>query len=331
MRTSCPPPSITSVISMARPARSSRTERRCAAGGLSSEYPSCSALQARSRRLGRTDLPCPRLPRPHERPALLRTGRAPRSPRCYARWSSGSRTATPARRGSSTCPGRRGCPRLRSGPRPTARQRARARRWRGTRAVRRRSGTISPARKPRPFGECVFPRPGTGTGARPAGRRRAVSRRREPGRARCPASGVTSGHQASGPKSPAAERQQGRPPVVRRSIKQHHAPLVGVALPGRPQPSVDERGHAVGHRAQQPPAVIADRRSGGGGLQRREDTQLEDEAVVVRGELAVDARRERVVAQRLLQPRGRTGAATGRFRRTTGTRRMPRADRPPRR
>ena len=84
-------------------------------------------------------------------------------------------------------------------------------------------------------------------------------------------------------------------------VEQHYPALIGVTLARRSQPCVHQCGHAVGHRGEQPPAVLADREPGGRRLDGGEGAKLEDEAVVVRGEFAVDARRERVVAQRLLK------------------------------
>ena len=243
------------------------------------------------------DLPCPRLPRPHERPALLRLVASRRSRRCCARWSSGSTTATPARRGSSRCPGRRGCPRRRGGPPPTARQRARARRWTGTRAVPRRSGTISRARKPRSVRKIVIPASGNRTGARSAGQ---LTGRGSPARA--------------GTEHAARVRRHRRPPVQPTEESRRRAtaaPATGCA-PGasrrttRPSSESPWRGgrsrsstsaampSVIAH--EQPPAVVADREPGGRRLDCGEEPELDDEAVVVRGELAVDPRRERVVA-----------------------------------
>ncbi len=79
---------------------------------------------------------------------------------------------------------------------------------------------------------------------RAGGRPRARRRRRPVSPATSPAA-----------EQRAAQRQQRRPAVVRGGVQQHHAALVGVALPGRLNPRIDQGGHRVGHRAQQPPAV----------------------------------------------------------------------------
>ena len=64
---------------------------------------------------------------------------------------------------------------------------------------------------------------------------------------------------------------------------------------------------------------------------RADEAELGDEAVVVGGELAVDAAREGVGGELALQARGTRRGASPRSPRTTGRRRPPRAVRPPRR
>src|ERR1700761_3263426 len=104
------------------------------------------------------------------------------------------------------------------------------------------------------------------------------------------------------------KREQRWPAVVPGSVKEHDAPFVGIALPGRLYPFVYEGRHAVRHRAQQPPCIGADRCTRGVSLDRGKKTELGHEAVIVRGELAVDPRGKGVVGKLALeQPRG-TGA-----------------------
>ena len=106
----------------------------------------------------------------------------------------------------------------------------------------------------------------------------------------------------------AAEREQRWPSVVIRSVKERHAPFVGIALPGGLELFVDESRHAVSHGAQQPPRLGANWRTGDVCLDRGEKPELGHKAVIVRGELAVDPRREGVVRKFAFEQSCRTGA-----------------------
>ncbi len=75
---------------------------------------------------------------------LRPTGSCRRARSCCARWSSGSTTATPGRRGSRRYPGQPEHRRRHIALRPTARRREREQQSSGSRADRRRSGTRSP-------------------------------------------------------------------------------------------------------------------------------------------------------------------------------------------
>ena len=150
----------------------------------------------------------------------------------------------------------------------------------------------------------VIPASGNRDGrARPGRPATAVARPREPRRARCPR-----------PASPAATMQRAEERAASASSTGHRLCAGASSRTTRPSSESPWRGgrsrvstsaampSAIA--AQHPPAVVADREPGGRRLGSREDAKFEDEPVVVRGELAVDARRERVVAQRFLQLRG---------------------------
>ena len=144
-----------------------------------------------------------------------------------------------------------------------------------------------------------------------------------------------SGCDARPPVEPAeerlAERQQRRPAVGRRGVEQQRAALVAVTLAGRPQPLVEQGRGAVDHRAQPLPDGRAQRAAGCLGLDGREQSEFGDEALVVRGQLAADARGEGVADQLVARAAARTSAASARSPGTTGRRSWPRAARPPRR
>src|SRR5262249_18729885 len=97
------------------------------------------------------------------------------------------------------------------------------------------------------------------------------------------------------------ERAPGWPAGRGRGVEQERAAFVLVALPGRAEPLVEERGGAVDHRAQPLPGGRAQRAVRRVGLDGGDKPQLGDEALVARGELAADARGERVADQLLLQ------------------------------
>ena len=140
---------------------------------------------------------------------------------------------------------------------------------------------------------------------RPPGQRAEERRRRATA---APATGCARGRRA-GPRGPRRSRPGGAAAAARR--------------PARPcrRPSR--------HSSRQQSSLTGE--PGGGRLQCREDAQLEDEAVVVRGQLAVDARRERVVAQRLLQQRGGLAPPPGALGEPRERAATPRAARRPRR
>ena len=146
-----------------------------------------------------------------------------------------------------------------------------------------------------------------------------------------PASGASRGPPVQPSEDRIAERQQRRPPVVLRRVEQHHSSLVGIALARRAHPLVHQRGHGVGHRAEQLPGRAAHRRARRRRFDRGEEPELRHEAVVVGGELAVDPGRERVVRQLALKQRAASPAASARSPGTTGTRSWRPAARPPRR
>ena len=128
-----------------------------------------------------------------------------------------------------------------------------------------------------------------------------------------------------------AERQQQRPAATVRGIEQQRAAFVVVTLAGRAQSLVGKRRGAVGHRAQPLPGGRVQRAVASLGLDGREQPEFGDEALVVRGKLAADARRERVAVQLVFeQARGLLPPARA-FRETTGRRSWPRAAPPPRR
>ena len=127
------------------------------------------------------------------------------------------------------------------------------------------------------------------------------------------------------------QRQQRRPAVGRRSVEQQPAAFVGIALARRAQALVDQGRRAVRHRAQPFPGGRAERMTARLGLDGREEPELGDEALVVRGELPADTRREGVADElSFQQERGLAPPALA-LRRTTGRRSWPPAARPPRR
>ncbi len=158
--------------------------------------------------------------------------------------------------------------------------------------------------------------PGVGEPRRPLRGRPAIGRG---GPARRPmivlaASGVTGGHQSSGPNSAAPSASTvGQPPRC-RGVEDQRAAFVAVALPGRPHPPVGQGGGAVGHRAEPLPGGGAQRVARGSGLHRRDQGQFGDEGVVVGGELTADARRERVAEQFTLEEARRAPPPASAFR-----------------
>ena len=148
----------------------------------------------------------------------------------------------PARRGSSTCPGRRARRPRRSAPPPRGRRRGHARRSRGSRAARRRIGTRSPARPP---AACA------------AGTSRRRGSTREPhrpvvcmsGRADGTSAATADGGHAGGPLRPprhafptrVAPSREAAPTDRLRVVEDEGPPLVPVALTRWPPGGVEHR------------------------------------------------------------------------------------------
>ena len=212
--------------------------------------------------------------------------------------SSGSSSATRARRGSSRCPGRPARRRRRAAPRPTARRRGRARRSRGSRAGRRRSGTRS--RAPSPAGVRSSAKPGVGevdgrplaagrsTAARPARARRATRLRTR----RC--------DRAATRQAPKTAARRGRAAPAHGSAS---GSSTTSARPSSPSPWRGARpvastraAAASSMRAAARQVAVGQRVTRGVGLDGGDQAELGDEPVVVGGELAVDAAGEGVGA-----------------------------------
>ena len=276
--------------------------------------------------------PAAGMPGPQERAARERTGHCRLARECCGRASTGSTRATPARRGSSACPGRRIRPRRRGGPRPTARRRARARRWTGSRAGRRRSDTKF----------AVIP---TARAAGSARRRRnglVAARVGSPasrwGRASAASSGVrtssaaTAGHQSTRPNkaSPVASND------AQRLVP---APSTTSPRPSSPSPwrggcrsVVQHGGQRVAHPQQHQPGRPRDGAAGGLGLGRGGQPELEDQAVILGGELPVQPGRGTCCCRSCSLERSQRAGPPARLTQgTMGTRRRRRAGRHPRR
>ena len=88
--------------------------------------------------------------------------------------------------------------------------------------------------------------------------------------------------------------QQGGPAVVAGPVQQQAVAVVGVALAGRAQAHVDDGGQGVGHAPQGVPDLVAERMAGQLALQGGGQAELEHEAVVFGGQLAVQAAGERL-------------------------------------
>ena len=241
-----------------------------------------------------TDFRGVRVPQPQERAAVDRLIRRRVRP-CCARSSTGSTTATPAHRGSSTSPDRPGRRPRRSAPRPTRRRRARARRCTGIRAGLRRTGTRSRGRDRRVVRSSVIPASSKCHGrprVRPArARPRPASRRR----ARCPRPGIA-GHQASRPETaprvPAATASGARSGASSSS-----------ARPLSPSPWRGGRSRSSSKAAPRRPSRNAlprrraQRCTGRPRFDGGEQPELGDEGLVVGGQLPVDPARERVARE----------------------------------
>ena len=135
---------------------------------------------------------------------------------------------------------------------------------------------------------------GRRAGRAPPGSGRAASRRPQRGarvaaRRGRPPGGRTEQRRAGG--------QQGGPAVVAGPVQQQAVAVVGVALAGRAQAHVDDGGQGVGHAPQGVPDLAAERMAGQLALEGGGQAELEHEAVVVGGQLAVQAAGERLPAR----------------------------------
>ena len=239
--------------------------------------------------------------------------------------SSESTNATPARRGSSTFQGRRARRRRRTAPRSKVRRRARARRSRESRAVRSRTGTRSRRRR-RGCATTRCPRPANTerrAGGRPGIDARAASAptdRAEHGR-------LVGGHQAPRPKIAAPSASSDAHGPSAGGVEQQRGPRR--RRPGAAAAAGVHDAAAASVMAAQPlPRFVVEGCTGRVGFDRGRVRQLRDEAVVLRREFAVDAARERVALQLVLQVSRGVRRATCRSPGTTGTRQRRRAGRP---
>ena len=167
------------------------------------------------------------------------TGRDRRCRPCCAPASSGSSAATRARRGSSRSPGRPGCRPRRAGPRARGRRRGRAPRSTGSRAVRRRTGTRSPA--PRLPASAAAPARHRG---RSCGRTWVAPRSPADGR-RAPRAASRAGSTSSRATSRDARPSRRRPRAARPTGRRHRPATR--ARPSSPSPC---RGHGLARRAR---------------------------------------------------------------------------------
>src|SRR5215472_13041512 len=94
-----------------------------------------------------------------------------------------------------------------------------------------------------------------------------------------------------------AQGEQGWPAAVHGGVEEDRAAFVVVALAGWAQLFVEQGRSTVHHRAQPLPGGRAQRVAAGLGLSGGEESELRDETLVARGELAADARGESVADQ----------------------------------
>ena len=248
----------------------------------------------------------PRLRRPQERAARHRLV-APPTRACCGRGSSGSSSATRARRGSSRCRDRRGCRRRRAGPRRDS-----ASAWACAAIDRKPCGPPSHRHQ-------ISGRPRPASAAAPARRRRSDAAARcgrpvDPAwpvrRARPAAtprrSAAARGHQSQAPNSAAPARQQRRPSGSRSGRR---APARGPrrrrpAAAARPATSSDGASGVEASRASSCQVLVAEGVPAASASAAATSASSSDEAVVVGGQLAVQPAREGV-APRAGAPAGR--------------------------
>ena len=187
-------------------------------------------------------------------------------------------------------PGRRARRPRRAGPPRTARPRARARRWTGIRAGRRRSGTRSPAGDRRAGWSCPRRRSGpAGSAGRGSGRCGVAGRMSAASSGVRTSVPVTAGHQASRPNSGVPGGQQRGPAVGARAVHDQTVAVVGVALARRPQPVVHDGRERVGHPQQhQPGRRRAPARPAASASAAAARPELQHQSVVLGGQLAVE-------------------------------------------
>ncbi len=129
-----------------------------------------------------------------------------------------------------------------------------------------------------------------------------------------------------------APAREDRSPRIALGVVDHEgATFVTVTLPRRPAAGIQDGGAGIEHPCKTLPGRLRERLPAGVGLHGGHQPELEDEAVVVGRQLAVQTVVEGVGGKLALQKRSRAVAATGRSGRTTGTRRRRRAVPPPRR
>ena len=101
------------------------------------------------------------------------------------------------------------------------------------------------------------------------------------------------------------DREEPRPPFGGRAIEDQSPSVVSIPVAGRAELHVHRRRDHVEHAGEQGPKLVGQGTAGPFRFHGGHDGQFEHEAVVVEGHLAVDAARERVPLQLLLEDLGR--------------------------